>query len=104
MNYMFVELTKGEQYAFGETFVSPNSGTLINGVPFINPDYGVIFLPDKDKKSVIIAHNKDTNIDAIEKTIISKNLTVVILKDGWDFSINGRTFIVKDDKILSTEE
>ncbi len=104
MNYMFLELEKGEQYVLGETFVSPNSGVLINGTPFINPDYGVIFLLDREKKSVIVVHNKDIDIDAIEKTVISKNLTVVTIKDGWDFSINGKVFIVKDGKILSTEE
>ena len=104
MNYMFLELEKGEQYVLGETFVSPNSGTLINGVPFINPDYGVIFLPDGEKKSVIVVHNKDVDIDAIEKTVISKNLTIIVLKDGWDFSVNGNVFILKDDKILATDE
>ncbi len=104
MNYMFLKLNRGEQYSLGETFVSPNSGILINGVPFINPDYGIIFMPEKDKKSVVVIHNNDANIDALEKHIISKNITIIVLKDGWDFSVNGNVFIVKDGKILSTEE
>lgn len=77
----------------------PTDGILVKGVPKRGLDTIIIDERD-DFYTLIVVHNVNVHIDAKRFVRLNRNMTAIILKDGEDFSVQGRNFFVKERRVF----